>query len=38
MYPTYIYTRLIVCATQNWAYSKDYIYYILLIYSIILLF
>ena len=30
-----IYTRIIVCVTQNLAYSKEYIYYMLLIYNMI---
>ena len=33
-----IYTRLIVYAILNLAYPKEYVYYILLIYSIISLF
>ena len=31
-------TRLLVCATLNLAYSKKYVYYMPLIYSIILFF
>ena len=33
-----IHTRLIVCIILNLAYSKEYVYYMLLIYSIISLF
>ena len=38
VYLIYIYTWLIVYAILNLVYSKRYVYYILLTYSIILLF